>query len=137
MVMKSRRDYFFENFWRYITNTWTFACIIVVLLDFFGDGQYHYLVTPFSVIYGSLLSIFVGTKEFNRWFERDGVGRHPGELFVAVWSALFIGLAISSVWMGSRFIISPDVTSVYIMVLMVFAITQSSKQIYTKKRRRK
>ncbi|MFA7201513.1 MAG: hypothetical protein WC099_00690 [Candidatus Paceibacterota bacterium] len=135
--MKSRRDYFFENFWRYITNIWTFASILVVLLDFFGNDQYHYLVTPFSVIYGSLLSIFVGTKEFNRWFERNDGGRHPGELFVAVWSALFMGLAIASFWMGSAFTISPDVTSIYIMVLMVFAITQSSKQIHLKKRKRK
>ena len=135
--MESRRDYFFGNFWRYITNAWTFLCIVVVLLDFFGDGRYHYLVTPFSVIYGSLLSIFVGTKEFNRWFENNGVGRHPGELFVAIWSALFIGLAISSLWLGNSFTISPDVTSVYIMVLMVFAITQSSKQLFSKKQRKR
>lgn len=136
MSFQSKRDHFFENFWRYTTNVWTLACIGIVLLDFFTNGSYHYLVAPASVIYGSLLSIFVGTKEFNRWFERDGSGRHPGEIFVAAWSAVFVFLIIISLWRGNSFVISSDVISIYIMVLTVFAITQSSKQLYTKKKKR-
>jgi len=132
--MKSKRDYFFENFWCYTTNMWTLLCIGVALADFFTHGGDHYLLTPFAIIYGALLSIFVGTKEFDRWFEQHRGNRHPGEFFVALWSIAFVGMAILSVWLGDSYKISSDVISVYIMVLTVFAITQSSKRIHSKHR---
>lgn len=122
------------NFWRYLTNAWTVVFMLLVVFDFLTLGGYKYLLTPFSVIYGSILSIFVGTKEFSRWHEIYKSRRHPGELFVIAWSILVLAILVCS-WLGFRkYEISSDLISVYIMVLTVFAITQGSKNLHRKRR---
>jgi predicted membrane chloride channel (bestrophin family) len=132
---KFTKEFYFSSFWRYITNIWTVALIGVVMSDFLTLGKYHYLLTPFSVVYGAVLSIFVGTKEFNRWYDLHEGRKHPGEVFVVLWSLLFLVMVSISWIYGGLYVISADVVSVYIMVLTVFAITQSSKTIYEKRRR--
>jgi hypothetical protein len=128
------RGFYSGAFWRYVTNIWTVALIGVIMSDFLTLGKYHYLLTPFSVIYGAVLSIFVGTKEFSRWYDLHKGRKHPGEAFVILWSLLLL-MMVSISWIyGGVYIIPADVVSVYIMVLTVFAITQSSKTIYHKKR---
>ncbi|HPW34575.1 MAG TPA: hypothetical protein PK367_02335 [Candidatus Paceibacterota bacterium] len=129
------KEFFFSSFWRYITNIWTVVFIGVVISNFLGGGLEH-LLTPFSVIYGAVLSIFVGTKEFYRWYDLHANQKHPGEVFVALWSLALFFMVIISWFGGSNYIIPNEVISVYIMVLTVFAITQSSKTIYIKKKRK-
>ena len=130
----NNRKAFFEGFWRYLTNIWTVAFVVLVISDFFTFGKYGHLLTPFSIIYGSILSIFVGTKEFDRWYNVYRSKRHPGEIFVIIWSILLLGLFIISWFWGKSYQISSDVISVYIMVLTVFAITQGSKRLHKKRR---
>ena len=108
--------------------------MVVVISDFFSSGKYTYLLPSFSIIYGAILSIFVGTKEFGRWYDNYHPKRHPGEIFVIVWSILLLAMLIFS-WLGPiHYRISSDIISVYIMVLTVFAITQGSKRLYKNKR---
>ena len=132
---KFTKEFYFNSFWRYVTNIWTVAFIGVVMSDFLTLGKYHYLLTPFSVIYGTVLSIFVGTKEFNRWYDLHEGRKHPGEIFVILWSLLLLVMVSISWIYGGLYVIPADVVSVYIMVLTVFAITQSSKTIYGKRKR--
>jgi hypothetical protein len=131
----SNNEFNFSAFWRYITNLWTVVFIGVIISDFLTFGKYHYLLAPFSVIYGAVLSIFVGTKEFDRWYDSHKGRKHPGEVFVIIWSLLLLVMGSISWIYGKLYAISTDVISVYIMVLTVFAITQSSKRIYKNKRR--
>ena len=104
------------------------------LANFLTFGKYYYLLAPFSVIYGAVLSIFVGTKEFDRWYDLHKGRKHPGEVFVIVWSLLLLVMGSISWIYGKTYTIPNDVISVYVMVLTVFAITQSSKRIYKNKR---
>ncbi|MFA6136043.1 MAG: hypothetical protein WC705_01670 [Candidatus Paceibacterota bacterium] len=126
--------FFSDIFWRYLTHIWTVVFIILVVCDFLYTGKFEYLLTPFSIIYGAILSIFVGTKEFDRWYNVYKSKQHPGELFVIAWSIVVFGLVIASWALGKNYQISSDVISVYIMVLTVFAITQGSKRLHHKRR---
>jgi len=125
------KNFFYDKFWRYITNIWTIIFIGVVVSDFVYKGEYTYLITPFSLIYGALLSIFVSTKEFSRWYDFHKDKKHPGEVFVILWSVLILTMAILSWFSKNHYSIPSDVISVYIMVLTIFALTQSSKSIRT------
>lgn len=127
-------NFFASSFWRYTTNIWTLVFIALVLANFLTAGKYQYLMAPFSVIYGAVLSIFVGTKEFSRWYDINHKSQHPGELFVILWTIALLFMLIYAWIGGESYKISNEVISVYIMVLTVFAITQSSKTIYRKKR---
>ena len=134
MMNGETRTIFFENFWRYLTNAWTIIFMAVVVIDFFSNRRLDYLFTPLSIMYGAILSLFVGTKEFDRWYDIRGARRHPGEVFVIVWSVLLFGMLIISWASHEQFSISSDIVSVYIMVLTVFALSQSSKRVYKSKR---
>ncbi len=107
-----------------------------LLFDFFSKNSYDGLTTPFSAVYIGVLSLYVGTKEFDRWYELHDKGRHPGELFVLGWTGIMVILFIASFVKGPGYKISPDATAVYIMVLSVFALTQKSKQLYRQKKRK-
>ncbi len=131
---KNKKDFNFDDFWRYLTNFWTVIFIGVVISDFLTFGSYQYLIAPLSVIYGAILSIFVSTKEFDRWYDLHEDKKHPGEVFVIIWSLLLLVMGAISWIYGKTYSISTEVISVYIMVLTVFAITQSSKSIYKNKK---
>jgi hypothetical protein len=137
-MKKLTASFFFENFWRLLTNVWSFLFIVIIVANFFSLGSYGYLITPFAIIYGAVLSIFVGTKEFARWYVDRPDDRHPGEVFVILWSLVMVGMAVISWVWGEEYRISSDVISSYIMILTVFALTQASKQArnYAKKGKR-
>ena len=117
-----------EKIWRWLTDIWTVIFIIFLIWDFFVKDDYGFLIAPFSAIYISVLGLYVGTKEFDRWYEFHE-GRHPGELFVIVWTVVMFGLFIASFILGKEYIVPTEAVAVYIMVLSVFALTQKSKQL--------
>jgi len=123
-----------EKIWRILTNIWTAIFIIFLIFDFFKFNAYDYLIAPFSVIYISVLGLYVGTKEFDRWYEMHE-GRHPGELFVILWTVVvFCLLIVSFAWDSYK--VSTEAIADYIMVLSVFALTQKSKKLYERKKRK-
>lgn len=122
--------------WRFITNFWTLAFIAFVVADFVSHNSYDFLVAPFSVIYIGVLSLYVGTKEFDRWYEIHEGKRHPGEYFVLLWTTTVFGLMTVSFVNKGLGKISSEVVAVYIMVLSVFALTQKSKSLHHEKMKR-
>ena len=128
-------NFFPESVWRYLSNIWTIFFIFVVFSDFIYAGKYSYLLTPLSLVYAAILSIFVGTKEFQRWHNLYKSKQHPGEAFVIVWSILMIFIFVGMWIFNSSYRIPAEVVSTYIMVITVFALTQSSKNLYRKKRK--
>jgi len=122
-----------ERIWRYLTNFWTFGLIAFLIVDFASQDAFGFLTPAFSVIYTGVLGLYVGTKEFDRWYELHD-SRHPGEIFIAVWTALIFALYAGTVIFGGKYKVSPEAISDYIMVLSVFALTQKSKKLHHHKK---
>jgi uncharacterized membrane protein len=124
-----------ERIWRVITNFWTLIFIAFVIADFISRNAYDFLVAPMSVIYIGILTLYVGTKEFDRWYEIHN-SRHPGEIFVLLWTVAIFSLMLFSFIDGGTRKVSSEVIAVYIMVLSVFALTQKSKSLHREKMRK-
>jgi len=122
-----------ESIWRWLTNLWTLAFAAFVIGNFFAKGGYDFLTAPFSVIYVGVLGLYVGTKEFDRWYDFHE-SRHPGEWFVIGWTVMVAALISLSLILGKEYVVSPEVIADYIMVLSVFILTQKSKQLHKRKR---
>lgn len=134
MLYKIIEIFYKESIWRIMTNFWTLIIFAFIVINFLAEGKYDYLNSAFSVLYSGLLAIYVGTKEFDRWYEKH-LGRHPGEWFVIFWTVLILILFGLSIFSGKPYHLSPDIVAVYITVLTLFAITQKSKQIYRTKKK--
>lgn len=124
-----------ERIWRILTNFWTVIFIPFIIADFFTGGRYEFLIAPMSAVYLGVLGLYVGTKEFERWYETHQ-GRHPGEWFVIIWTLVIFSLLAASFSLNGTYKVSADIVADYIMVLTVFALTQKSKSLYEKRKRR-
>ncbi len=125
-----------EKILRNIVNFWTMVFIVFVVINFFAADAYGYLIAPFSVVYVGVLGLYAGTKEFDRWYDIHE-SRHPGEVFVLLWTVVIFALIIASFFLGSAYKVSSEVVADYIMVLSVFALTQKSKRLHREKTKRK
>ena len=124
-----------EKIWRILTNVWTIVFVVFLIFDFFQFNRYEYLTVPFSVIYMGVLGLYASTKEFDRWYEMHE-GRHPGELFVILWTVVIFAFLGISFFSKGGYRVSSEVLADYIMVLSVFALTQKSKRLYERKRKK-
>ena len=122
-----------EKIWRIITNFWTYVFIGFLVVDFVSGNHFEFLIAPFSVIYIGILGLYVGTKEFDRWYDFHE-SRHPGEFFVIAWTVVIFGLLITSLFLKNEYKVSSEAIAVYIMVLSVFALTQKSKKMHQRKK---
>jgi len=64
-------------------------------------------------------------------------GRHPGEVFIIFWTIVVFILLGVSLFMDGQYRVSSEAIADYIMVLSVFALTQKSKRLHERKRKRK
>ena len=125
-----------EKIWRILTNLWTIAFLIFIAFNFFLEDQLGFLMTTFSALYVGLLAIYVSTKEFDRWYEMHK-GKHPGEIFVIVWTIVILGLFFISIFLKKDYEMDEVIVAVYIAVLSIFAVTQKSKRLHKEKLLRK
>ncbi len=123
-----------DAFWRYMTNLWCLIAYIAIIYDFIYDHALGQFLASILVIYVSLLVIFVGVKEFERWYEIRS-GRHPGEIFVFGWTALMVGLVMAKFIFHKTSPIPEEVLSTYIAVLSIMAISQKSKKLKAQKKK--
>ena len=123
-----------ERIWRLLSGVWTIVFIPFIVFDFFSEGKYEFLIAPMSAVYLGVLGLYVGTKEFERWYESHK-SRHPGEWFVIIWTLIIVGLFAASFLLEGQYQVSPNIIADYIMVLTVFALTQKSKSLYREKRK--
>lgn len=125
-----------EKILRAIANFWTVIFIVFVAVNFFAADAYGHLMAPFSVVYVGALGLYVGTKEFDRWYEFHE-SRHPGEIFVIVWTVIIFALIALSFVLGKDYKVSSEAVADYIMVLSIFALTQKSKRLHRERAERK
>ena len=122
-----------ERIWRYITDFWTVALMAFFVVNLFSQDGYSYMAAPLSIIYTGVLGLYVGTKEFDRWYELHD-SRHPGEIFIALWTVVMFILFTAQLVLGPKYQVSTEAIADYIMVLSVFALTQKSKKLHQHKR---
>ncbi len=128
-VMSVFRD---ERIWRFLTNFWTIVLLGFLIVNFLSKEQYDFVGVSFSIIYTGVLGLYVGTKEFDRWYELHD-GAHPGEVFITLWTIVIFTMLASQLFLGKGYQVSQVSIADYIMVLSVFALTQKSKKLHHKK----
>ena len=121
--------------WRHLTNFWTLVIYALTIWDFFKHNEYSEYMGPVATIYIALLTIYTAEKEFERWHDYH-TGRHPGEMYVIVWTILILGLIIPQFIYHTGYKIPDPVFSAYIVVIGILAITKKSKAIYRKRKKK-
>ncbi len=129
----SKKVSYSEKYWRWLANLWMTVTILVIVMDFLSAGKYTFLITPLSVLYITLLSVYITSKEFERWF-KSYQGHHPGELALVFWTLLILGLVCANAYLGSGYHISSDVISTYLVVIGLFIASKSSKSLYHRRK---
>ncbi|MGB9847836.1 MAG: hypothetical protein ACPLKV_01330 [Minisyncoccia bacterium] len=119
-------------FWRYLVYFWNVLVFFIIILDFFSANAYSKLLEISCVIYIGTLSIYAGTKEFERWFNKIHYkGHHPGEVFVISWTIILIFLIVTSAFLTRLNYRLPDIIIYsYISVLTIFALTRRSRALH-------
>ncbi len=120
------------SFWRYLMNFWTVLFLLFIVFDFSSQNGYGSILNILAAVYISVLAIYVGNKEFERWYNRHQ-GQHPGEMFVIIWTVVMLGLLMGDMLLGPNYEVPGAVVSSYIAVLTILAITRKSKQLYRAK----
>ena len=110
--------------------------MIFFIIDFLSFGKYNELAGAISAIYISILGLYVGRKEYERWRGRH-FSRYLGEYFTLFWTALMIGFILTIMIAENDFYLPSEFVTVYISVLGVFALTQQSKNWHKRERQRK
>lgn len=125
---------FSERFWKILANVWTFVIMAFFIVDFLAFDKYDSAAGALSAIYISILGLYAGTKEYERWHGHH-FSRYLGEYFVIFWTALIVGFVAAIVASHNAYKLPPEFITVYISVLGIFALTQKSKRWYKNKNR--
>jgi drug/metabolite transporter (DMT)-like permease len=131
--MPRKRHLNSEKYWRYLANIWLVVMVFIILVDFWSAGKYGYLISPVSILYISLLTVYITSKEFKRWFE-NYKGHHPGEIALVIWTVLIFALIISNAYLGSNYHISQEIISTYLVVVALFIVSRGSRIIYFRRK---
>ncbi len=124
-----------EKIWLLLTDFWTVILLLFLIINFITQGQYDFIGISFSIIYTAILGLYVGTKEFDRWYEFHD-GRHRGEIFIMLWTGVIFGMLGADLFLGKGYKLPDEAVADYILVLSVFALTQRSKKLHHKRKGR-
>ena len=117
-----------------MVNFWTVVLYFFILIDFWYSNGFILFLGPVSAIYISILAIYTAEKEFKRWHDYH-FGRHPGEMYVILWTMLMVVLLLCEVTHYKEYVLPSEVFSTYIVVLGILAITKKSKSQYVRKKK--
>ena len=118
--------------WKFLTNFWGIVTAFVFLVTFFKYWDLSHLLTDITIIYLSILSIFVGVKEYSRWSNKNFLSKYNGEIFVLSWTILMALFIVLSATNKVEFKMYSQFTATYLSVLGIFAITLKSKNLKRK-----
>jgi hypothetical protein len=119
--------------WRILTNLWTFVAILLFVFDFVSNNRFDASAGAVSAIYIAVLSIYVGTKEFERW-HADYANCYYGEMYIIIWTIFVIIACVIAPFSEGYFRIPPGLVVVYTVILSIFAISRRSKILYFRRR---
>lgn len=118
-----------------MTGFWTLLVYAVIICDYFKNNTWQDYLNPLLVIYVGILAIYAGDKEFERW-HHNHKSRHPGELYVILWTLLLGAIFIINFFFKKPYHIPNEVISTYIGVISILAITRRSRATYERRHRR-
>ena len=127
--MAKTNNYLKPAFWKRLLNFWTVLSFFVIVADFWVDGVFSMALTPILIIYVAVLSAFGADKEFRRWHDYHS-GRHPGEIYVILWTVLIVALFVADLLLSKGYSMPDAVVSTYIVALGILAITRTSKALH-------
>lgn len=121
------------RFWWFLLNVWNVVVFAAIVFNFQANGSFDVPMDAMLVVYIALLTIYAGDKEFERWRHKYQ-GRHPGEVFVFLWTILMIGLGICQYLFHREAGLTSDIVAAYIAVLSILAVTRRSRVLYARRR---
>jgi len=124
-----------KGFWqnlpilRFLSGLWGWIAIFLFGLDFFTGHLYKISVTAAAVIYGAILALYVGSKEYERWRQKNQkyASKYFGEVYVIVWTLVMIIFVLLAPFSGGLFKIPAEFPAVYLTVISAFIISRQSK----------
>jgi hypothetical protein len=130
MVKKTKSERIFSiSIWRHLVNFWTLVMYIAVVADFFLKNALVEFLGPICAIYVALLAVYTTQKEFERWYDKN-IGKHPGEIYVIVWTAIIFILVVLEIIYHEVYTLPSEVFSTYLVVMGILAITRRSRANY-------
>ena len=135
MLSFNENSVFSSSLWRHIVNFWSIVLYITILLDFFVDDKFAKIIGPVCALYVAVLVVYSAEKEFERWHDYH-TSRHPGEVYVIVWTVLIFTLLVLELIYRSNYTIPDSIFSTYIVVLGVLAITKKSREKYNEEKKK-
>ncbi len=123
------------NFWQYLTNFWSGMYFILIIWDFINNNFIIEALEIFGFIYIGVLAVYVGNKEFERWYNKHQA-QHPGEIFVIGWTALILIIVALDLILQKSYRLPSSVISSYIAVLTILAVTEKSKSLHIHRHRK-
>lgn len=129
MVQRPKKELMF---WKFLSNFWGCVTAMVFLLTFFDIYNLSHILTDITIIYLSILSIFTGIKEFNRWKNNKFLSNYHGEVFVIIWTLIIFIFLLFSAYDEANYKMSTEFTATYLSVLGIFAISRKSKNLKLK-----
>ena len=125
-------EYIRPSFWRRLLAFWTFLSLTAVVGDFVIDDGFTSSLIPILIIYVAVLSAYSSEKEFRRWHDYHS-GRHPGELYVLLWTIVLVGIFVAEIVLEKPYEMPDAVISTYIVTLGILAITRTSRALRSEK----
>lgn len=90
--------------------------------------QFNGSLGAVSVIYASILGIYVSSKEIARWRNKNYTSNYYGEIYILLWTIVIVTMIIMSI-LNHNFVLQSEFTATYITILGIFAISQKSKAL--------
>ena len=130
---KPGRSLIVRYFWKVLVNTWGLLAMIIFTLEFLAPQHYDSATSYIAVIYPAVLTIYAGQKEVSRWSDKKFRSLFSGEVFVILWTALFLLFAFIGFLSRGLWILSIEMTTTYLAVISIFAISWQSKNYRDRK----
>lgn len=115
--------------WRFLANFWGALTAIFFITNFFGVLDLNEASKTLAIIYISVLSIYTGVKEYNRWSSKKFLSQHNGEIFIILWTVVMLGFILFNSYNPGRYHIAGEFTATYLSILGVYAISLKSKNL--------
>ena len=121
-----------QNFWRGLSNFWGIITAIFFIISFWGIMDLSSALKSLTIIYISVLSIYTGVKEINRWKSKNFISKYNGEIYIAIWTLMMIMFIFLNAYNPTRFHLTGEFTATYLSILGIFAISKKSKALRVK-----
>lgn len=115
--------------WKTLTNLWSLITILFFVLTFFRLPDLSPSLAHVSIIYVSLLSLFIGVKEVSRWQDKKFNSHYRGEFFVVLWTLLMITFTLLKALWPENYTLTNEFTATYLSIVGLFAISRKSKTL--------